>query len=111
MHRDSRHWLQEAKFSPDGKLFATASMDHKIYIYSRENYRLKGTCSRHNSFVSGFDFSQNSDFIQSDSGDYEHLYFESQDGEHFAAGSQLRDMNWADWTCIYGWPVQGQFDT
>eukprot|EP01042_Synura_sphagnicola_P001496 gene1496-1726_t len=105
--RDSRHWLQEAKFSPDGKLFATASMDHKIYIYSRENYRLKGTCSRHNSFVSGFDFSQNSDFIQSDSGDYEHLYFESQDGEHFAAGSQLRDMNWADWTCIYGWPVQG----
>ena len=106
--RDSRHWLQEAKFSPDGTTFATASMDHKIYIYNRETYRLKGTCTRHNSYIRGFDFSETGEFIQSDSGDYEHLYFEAQDGEHFAAGSQLRDLAWADWTCTFGWPVQGK---
>jgi microtubule-associated protein-like 6 len=104
---DSRHWLQDVKFSPDGQSFAVASMDHKIYIYHRESFRLKGTCDRHNSFIKTFDFSVDSTYIQSDSGDFEHLYFEAEDGEHFAAGSQLKDIQWADWTCSYGWPVQG----
>ena len=82
-------------------------MDHKIYVYSRETYRLKGTCDRHNSFVKNFDFSEDSVYIQSDSGDYEHLYFEAEDGEYFASGSQLKNIRWSDWTCTYGWPVQG----
>ena len=82
-------------------------MDHKIYIYSRETYRLKGTCDRHNSFIKNFDFSEDSVYIQSDSGDYEHLYFEAEDGEYFASGSQLKNIRWSDWTCTFGWPVQG----
>lgn len=105
--RDSRHWLQDVKFSPDGKSFAAGSMDHKIYIYNRENFRLKGTCSRHNSSINTFDFSEDSEYIQSDSADFEHLYFEAQDGEHFSSGSQLKDLRWSDWTCLFGWPVQG----
>jgi microtubule-associated protein-like 6 len=105
--RDSRHWLQDAKFSPDGKSFAIGSMDHKIYIYNRETFRLKGACERHSSFIRGFDFSEDSVYIQSDSGDYEHLYFEAEDGEFFAAGSQLRDIQWYDMTCSFGYPVQG----
>jgi WD40 repeat protein len=105
--RDSRHWLQDCKFSPDGRSFAVGSMDHKIYIYNRETFRLKGTCDRHNSFVKTFDYSEDSVYIQSDSGDYEHLYFEAEDGEYFAAGSQLKNIHFADWTCTYGWPVQG----
>lgn len=76
--RDSRHWLTECKFSPDGNSFAVASMDHKIYIYNREKFRLKGTCDRHNSHVKTFDFSIDSVYIQSDSGDHEHLYFEAE---------------------------------
>ncbi len=46
-------------------------------------------------------------YLQSDSADAEHLYFEAEDGEYFSAGSQLKDIRWADWTCLYGWPVQG----
>lgn len=45
-------------------------------------------------------------YLQSDSADAEHLYFEAEDGEYFSAGSQLKDIKWADWTCLYGWPVQ-----
>lgn len=82
-------------------------MDHKIYIYNRETFRLKGTCERHNSFIRCFDFSEDSVYIQSDSGDFEHLYFEAEDGEFFAAGSQLKDIKWHEWTCTFGWPVQG----
>lgn len=105
--RDSRHWLPDVKFSPDGRSFAVASMDHKIYIYNSETFRLRGTCDRHNSHVREFDYSADSAYIQSDGGDYEHLYFEAADGEFFSAGSQLRDIQWADWTCLFGWPVQG----
>ena len=106
-YRDSRHWIPDVKFSPDGKSFAVASMDHKIYIYNGETYRLKGTCDRHNSHIREVNYSQDSMYIQSDSADNEHLYFEAEDGEFFSAGSQLKDIKWADWTCIYGWPVQG----
>ena len=105
--RDSRHWIQDVKFSPDGKHFAVGSMDHKIYIYNRQTYRMKGTCDRHNSFIKTFDFSADGVYIQSDSGDNEHLYFEAEDGQFFASGSQLKDMKWSDWTCSFGWPVQG----
>ena len=105
--RDSRHWLQDCKFSPDGKIFAVASMDHKIYLYNSDTYRMRGTCDKHNSFVKKFDFSEDGVYIQSDSGDHEHLYFETEDGQYFASGSQLKDIRWYDWSCSYGWPVQG----
>jgi microtubule-associated protein-like 6 len=105
--RDSRHWLTDIKFSPDGKMFATASMDHKIYLYATDTFKLKGTCDKHNGPVQFFDFSLDSIYLQSDSSDYEHLYFEASDGQYFSTGSQLRDIQWADWTCKYGWPVQG----
>ena len=68
---------------------------------------MKGACERHNSHIRNFDFSEDSTYIQSDSGDYEHLYFEAEDGEHFAAGSQLKDIRWGDWSCTFGYPVQG----
>ncbi|RYG67057.1 hypothetical protein EON64_08310 [archaeon] len=105
--RDSRHWLTDVKFSPDGKSFALCSMDHKIYIYYSDSFKLKGTCSRHNAAVVHVDFSVDGHYLQSDSTDYEHLFFEAEDGEYFSVPSQLRDILWSDWTCIYGWPVQG----
>eukprot|EP00602_Paraphysomonas_sp_CaronLab_P006133 CAMPEP_0185021562 /NCGR_PEP_ID=MMETSP1103-20130426/4257_1 /TAXON_ID=36769 /ORGANISM="Paraphysomonas bandaiensis, Strain Caron Lab Isolate" /LENGTH=2261 /DNA_ID=CAMNT_0027553167 /DNA_START=29 /DNA_END=6811 /DNA_ORIENTATION=- len=105
--RDSRHWIQDVKFNPEGTSFAVGSMDHKIYIYHRETYRIKGSCDRHNSFIKEFDFSEDGVYIQSDSGDYEHLYFEAEDGEYFSSGSHLKDIRWSTWTCIFGWPVQG----
>jgi hypothetical protein len=64
-------------------------MDHKIYIYSLDNYRLRGLCEKHNSYIRNFDFSVDGKFIQSDSGDYEHLYFEATDGAHYSLGSNL----------------------
>jgi hypothetical protein len=88
-------------------MFACASMDHKIYLYDTQTFKLKGTCDKHNGAILSFDFSIDSIYIQSDSSDYEHLYFESADGQYFSTGSQLRDIQWSDWTCKYGWPVQG----
>jgi WD40 repeat protein len=89
VYRDSRHWIRDIKFSPDGKSFALASMDHKIYLYHLDGYRLRGLCEKHNSYIYHFDFSADGKFIQSDSADYEHLYFETNDGAHYSIGSNL----------------------
>lgn len=109
--RDSRHHITEVKFTPDGKVFAVASMDHKIYLYTNESFKLRGLCDKHNSFIKAMDFSKDSIYITTDSKDYEHLYFEVADGQYFAVGSQLRDIKWVDGNSIYGWPVQGIWPT
>lgn len=107
-YRDSRHFLTETHWSPDGRVFAVASMDHKIYLYRSDSYKLQGVCDKHNATVRHFDFSANSLYLQSDSQeDFEHLFFDVADGQHYTAGSQLRDVLWQTWTCIFGWPVQG----
>jgi WD40 repeat protein len=105
--RDSRHWLSCVKYSPDGHTFALGSMDHKIYLYNSTSFRLRGSCDRHNGSISDFDFSEDGVYIQSDSVDNEHLYFEAEDGSFFSAGSQLKDIKWNEWSCKFGWPIQG----
>lgn len=36
---DSRHWMRDCKYSPDGGCFAFASMDHKIYVYDADTFK------------------------------------------------------------------------
>jgi microtubule-associated protein-like 6 len=106
--RDSREWISECKFSPDGKTFAIGSHDNKIYLYDvAEGYVLKAKCERHSSFISHFDFSENSAYIQSNCGAYELLFYNSSDGVQILNPSSLKDERWATWTCALGWPVQG----
>ena len=96
----------------------TLSKDEKKQVYSFIAQQAKGRVpcvagigGNHTQeitdYIKGFDFSNDSVYIQSDSGDFEHLYFEAEDGEYFASGSHLKDIRWNDWTCTFGWPVQG----
>lgn len=39
--RDSRSWIRSCCFSPDGKSFALASTDNKIYLYDSTSYALR----------------------------------------------------------------------
>ena len=105
--RDSRHWLRCCKFSPDGLTFAIGSMDQKVYLYDTETTHMRAKCLKHNSFITHLDFSSDSKYIQSDSRDYEHLYYNAADGAHVRLPSQLKDADFHDWSCIYGWPTQG----
>ena len=100
--RDSRHWLRCAAVSPDGTKFALGSMDHKIYIYDAKSTELTAKCTKHASYVTHLDFSQDSKFLQSDSADTDHLFHDT-DGVHVRLPSQLRDTQFPNWTCIYGW--------
>ena len=35
------------------------------------------------------------------------IFFSQNDGAHFGLPSQLKNVDWFTYTCIYGWPVQG----
>lgn len=39
--RDSRSWIRACCYSPDGKIFALASTDNKIYLYDSKSFALK----------------------------------------------------------------------
>lgn len=58
-------------------------------------------------YITHFDFSDNSAYIQSNCGAYELLFFNTNDGSEVLAPSALKDEVWASQTCVLGWPVQG----
>lgn len=43
--RDSRSWIRACCYSPDGKTFALASTDNKVYLYDSKSFALKAKVS------------------------------------------------------------------
>ena len=108
--QDSKEWIQDMKFSPTGKLLAVSSHDNKIYLYDVENkYCLKtAPCIGHSSYVTHIDFTEDGIAMQSSCGAYELLYWDCISGSQKPGGAdELKDAQWASWTCPLGWPVQG----
>ena len=106
--QDTKKWISEVKFSPDGSILAIGSHDDSIYLYSYTNqFQKKAKFSKHNSFITHFDFSSDSKYLQSNCGAYELLFSNTTNGSQVMSGSQLKDVIWATWTCPLGWPVQG----
>jgi len=105
--RDSREWISDAKFSPDGKAFGIGSNDNKIYIYdTKRDFSLKAKCEKHHSFITHFDFSEDANYIQSNCGGYELHFFNAVDGEHVHSPSICKDVDWHSQTCTLGWYIQ-----
>ena len=103
--RDSRHWVRCAKFSPDGAAFALGGADQKVYIYDTQTARLRCRCLAHGGPILAVDWSTDSTHVQSDATDGEHLYHAATDGALVRLPSTLRDVQFADWSCVYGWPA------
>ncbi|CAM9122646.1 unnamed protein product [Ascophyllum nodosum] len=107
--RDSRSWIRACCYSPNGRTFALASTDHKIYLYDAESFALKAKARkfRWRSPLVSLDFSEDSHFLQSASEDHHILYHSADDGSPFAVEAQLKHIKWVEYTCPFGWPVQG----
>ncbi|EGR34536.1 hypothetical protein IMG5_007950 [Ichthyophthirius multifiliis] len=107
----SNEWIEVMHFSPDGNFLGIGSHDNNIYILSvNNNYEQVAVCSKHNSFITSFDWSCDGQYIQSNCGAYEYLFFQVSNGQQLQSGaSQLRDEQWYNFTCKLGWPVQGVF--
>ena len=106
--RNSKQWISDIKFSPDGNTLGLGSNDNLLYLYDiGGGYALKGQCNAHNSYITHFDFSADGQYVQSNCGAYELNFCDANSGEHIPAISTLKDVHWSTWTCPMGWPVQG----
>jgi microtubule-associated protein-like 6 len=60
--------------------------------------------------ISHLDFSMDGRYLMTNSNAYEILFYSTETGKQETRGaSMLKDEQWASWTCILGFPVQGIF--
>ncbi|KAJ9585806.1 hypothetical protein L9F63_002397 [Diploptera punctata] len=111
VHTDGSEPIQVVRFSPDGNLLALGSRDNNIYIYQVNEdackYSRVGRCSGHSSFITHLDWSTDNQYIQSNSGDYELLYWNASLCRQIPQSSQLRDVEWATNTCTLSFNTIG----
>lgn len=109
--KEAQEWCEVMRYSPCENFFATGSHDNIVYVYSVSDageYTLYKSFAKHNSFVTAFDWSQDSSYIRSQCGAYEKLYFNIVDKSHDSAGlTNTKDKEWATTTLKLGWDVQG----
>uniref|UniRef100_A0A8C9YKT9 EMAP like 1 n=1 Tax=Sander lucioperca TaxID=283035 RepID=A0A8C9YKT9_SANLU len=95
----------------DGNFLAIGSHDNYIYIYAvAENgrkYSRVGKCSGHSSFITHLDWSVDSQYLVSNSGDYEILYWIPSVCKQVVSVETTRDIEWATHTCTLGFQVFG----
>uniref|UniRef100_A0A8C1XLE9 EMAP like 1 n=1 Tax=Cyprinus carpio TaxID=7962 RepID=A0A8C1XLE9_CYPCA len=111
VHTDGNDQLSVMRFSPDGHFLAIGSHDNYIYMYAvAENgkkYNRVGKCSGHSSFITHLDWSVDSQYLVSNSGDYEILYWIPSVCKQVVSVETTRDIEWATFTCILGFHVFG----
>uniref|UniRef100_A0A4W6CYD9 EMAP like 2 n=1 Tax=Lates calcarifer TaxID=8187 RepID=A0A4W6CYD9_LATCA len=118
MHTDGNEIISNVKYSPDGNFLAVASHDNFVYIYAvTENgrkYSRVGKCTGHSSFVTHLDWSTDSQYLVTNSGDYEILFLthtlpfrEASSGKHVTNMDTVRNLEWATHTCTLAFNTFG----
>ncbi|XP_061095367.1 echinoderm microtubule-associated protein-like 1 isoform X3 [Conger conger] len=111
VHTDGNEQLSVIRFSVDGNFLAIGSHDNYIYIYAvGENgrkYSRVGKCSGHSSFITHMDWSVDSQYLMSNSGDYEILYWIPSVCKQVVSVETTRDIVWETCTCTLGFHVFG----
>ena len=106
--KDRREMIGDIKFSPDGRWLAVASNDNLVDCYSvADAYVRVGCCGGSSSFITHIDWSDDSQFIQTNSGAYERLFFEMPRGTRVVPRDLPEGLRWATWTGVLGRPVAG----
>jgi WD40 repeat protein len=75
-----REWVEEIRYSPDGKKLAVGSHDNYIYLYSTAEtggYKSIGKCKGHSSYITCIDWSLDCNIIRTVCGAYELLFFDT----------------------------------
>mgnify|MGYP003877499497 CR=1 FL=1 len=99
--KDAKEWISDIKFSPDGTRVAVGSHDNAIYIYTVPEFKRTGVIKKNTSFITHIDWSEDGQALQSNSGDYNLLFWNANDGKMLSA-SALKDEKWATFTCVLG---------
>ena len=106
--KDAKEWISDIKFSPDGSRVAIGSHDNAIYIYTVPEFKRTAVIKKNTSFITHIDWSEDGQALQSNSGDYNLLFWNANDGKMLAA-SAMKDEKWATFTCVLGIFLQNDF--
>ncbi|XP_049875343.1 echinoderm microtubule-associated protein-like 2 isoform X3 [Pectinophora gossypiella] len=102
-HHDGSEPIQTIQYAPNNKLVALGSRDNFIYIYQADDncarYSRLGKCLGHSSYITHLDWSEDSQYIRSNSGDYELLYWNATTCRQVPNATSMRDVSWATNTC------------
>lgn len=109
--KEPQEWCEAVRYSPCNKFLAVASHDNHLYVYAIDDegkYSLYKDFSKHSSYIQAIDWTADSSYIRSASGDYEKLYFNITDKVHDPHGAtNTKDFVWATGTVKLGWDVRG----
>lgn len=107
--RDRYKEISVVKFSPCGNFLAAGGSDTLILIYDSKTESRIRTLKGHKSALIALDWSIDSKYIHSNGFLVEDMYWiNDETGSKVADGSvALKNVEWSDWTCIYGWASQG----
>ncbi len=96
--KENEQAVQRIQYSPNGQCLAVACRDNFIYLYDVSEDGLKytkvGKCSGHSSFLAQIDWSADSKYLISNSGDYETLYWEAKTGKQLTNLQVIREIEW-----------------
>jgi len=99
------------RYSPDGNLLSCGSRDNSIYIYSvsenGQKYSRLGKCTGHSSFVTHLDWSIDSQYLMSNSGDYEILFWQASICKQVTQVQIIRAMEFKTDTCTLSFNTFG----
>lgn len=99
---DASERVECVQFSPDGSLLACGSRDNYIYIYSLQEankFSKVARLSGHSSFILHLDWAEDGQYLQSNSGDYELLFWNMSTFKQLLSPSSVRDVIWKSTTC------------
>lgn len=99
------------KFSPDGEYFCLGSSDCHVYIYQTTDSSTKfsrvGACVGHSASIKEIDWSEDSRFIQTQSMNFELLFWKALNCRPADESDNIDDLSWSTQNCTIGFNVIG----
>ncbi len=90
--------ITRIQYSPNGQYLACACRDNSVYIYEVSEDGMTctklGKCSGHSSCVAQVDWSLDSKYLVSNSGDYETLYWDAKSCKQLTNVQIIREIQW-----------------
>lgn len=97
--KEAKEWSEVAAYSPCENYLAIGSHDNKIYIYAvseAHEYSLWAVADKHSSYVNSIDWSSDSKWLRSTSGDKNTHYFDVAAKKEDGRGHEdISKENWA----------------
>ncbi|CAB3992368.1 echinoderm microtubule-associated -like 6 [Paramuricea clavata] len=106
--KDRSEVIHELKYSPDGAYLAVGSNDNFVDIYATsQRYKKVGECKGSSSFITHLDWSDDSKYIQTNSGAAERLFYKIPAGKRVTNKEEIKAISWSTWTGVLGTEVNG----